>query len=449
MMVHQSLRPVDTPIDFATVRQCIARSNLKPVGRSSIREVVMLVNDIERSTGMKFIRMEMGGPGLPPVQVGVEAEIEALRHGVAGSYPMVEGLPELKREIARFAKLFLDIDISPANCIPTAGSVMGSMASFMVANRNDRRREGTLFLDPGFPVHKQQCRLLGHDYRSLDVYTCRGKKLEEKLEPILGSGSVSSILYSNPNNPTWICFTHEELEIVGRLARKYDVIVIEDLAYFGMDFRKDISSPGKPPFQPTVAKYTDHYILLISSSKAFSYAGQRVGMMIISEALFNRTYPDLLRYYTSGRFGHAMIYGAVYSLSAGCAHSAQYGLAAILDAVNEGKYNFVDSVRTYGQRARVLKELFTRYGFTIVYDMDIDQPIADGFYFTVAYPGFTGTQLVEELLYYGISAISLEITGSERTEGLRACVSQIDPDQIPILEQRLTRFREHHPPVQD
>jgi len=144
-----------------------------------------------------------------------------------------------------------------------------------------------------------------------------------------------------------------------------------------------------------------------------------------------------------------MIYGAVYSLSAGCAHSAQYGLAAILDAVNEGKYNFVDAVRAYGQRARVLKELFTRYGFTIVYDMDIDQPIADGFYFTVAYPGFTGTQLVEELLYYGISAISLEITGSERTEGLRACVSQIDPDQIPILEQRLTRFREHHPPVQD
>ena len=29
--------------------------------------------------------------------------------------------------------------------------MMGGMAGFMVANRNDRTKEGTLFLDPGFP----------------------------------------------------------------------------------------------------------------------------------------------------------------------------------------------------------------------------------------------------------------------------------------------------------
>jgi hypothetical protein len=48
--------------------------------------------------------------------------------------------------------------------------------------------------------------------------------------------------------------------------------------------------------------------------------------------------------------------------------------------------------------------------------MDDNVPIADGFYFTVHYPGFTGEELIEELLYYGISAISLSNTGSLRKE---------------------------------
>ncbi len=49
----------------------------------------------------------------------------------------------------------------------------------------------------------------------------------------------------------------------------------------------------------------------------FSYAGQRIGMMAISDHLFNRSYPDLLRYYSSDKFGHSVIFGALYGLSAG------------------------------------------------------------------------------------------------------------------------------------
>ena len=111
-----------------------------------------------------------------------------------------------------------------------------------------------------------------------------------------------------------------------------------------MDFRKDYSNPGKPPFQPTVAHYTDEYIMLISSSKIFSYAGQRIGMMAISDQLFDRSYPDLLRYYSTDKFGHSVIFGALYGLSAGVTHSVQYGFAALLKAVNDGVYKYRDDV---------------------------------------------------------------------------------------------------------
>ena len=184
---------------------------------------------------------------------------------------------------------------------------------------------------------------------------------------------------------------------------------------------------------------------MISSSKAFSYAGQRIGMMVISEKLFGSQYKDLLEFYNSDIFGRAMVFGTIYSLSSGTAHSAQYALAAILRSCNEGQFNFVRDVREYGEKAHIMKQLFLTNGFKIVYDKDIDQPIADGFYFTISYPGMTGEALLEELIYYGVSAISLSITGSEHTEGLRACVSLVPRTQFPELEIRLQQFNKDHP----
>lgn len=436
---------METPIDHLIVAEKIAGSGLSSLGNASIREIVKLVNQIERATGKKFIRMEMGVPGLPPAKIAVEAEKKALDAGVASIYPYIEGIRPLKEEASRFIKLFMDIDLDPSGIVPVAGSMMGAMACFLVANRNDKSREGTLFIDPGFPVQKQQIKMLGHEFRSFDVYNFRGKKLSDKLESYLTTGKVSTILYSNPNNPSWICFTEEELEIIGTLANKYDVIVLEDLAYFGMDFRKDYSVPGQPPYQPTVARYTDKYILLISSSKIFSYAGQRAAVIAMSDKLFNSRYPDLTRYYSSDSFGHSMIYGALYGLSSGIAHSVQYGLAAVFKAVNDGEFRFLKEVDDYREKAAVMKELFTANGFRIVYDKDLDEPLADGFYFTISYPGFSGGELLEKLLYYGISAITLDITGSERTEGLRACVSMVSREQFPDLEERLKVFKRDYP----
>ena len=433
------------PLDNKTVSRVIADSSINSFGNASIREIVRLVNLLEQATGVRYIRMEMGVPGLPAAQAGVEAEIEALKRGVASVYPDIEGLPLLKEEASRFIKLFLNLDISPKGCIPTVGSMMGSMAAFLVANRNDRTKEGSLFLDPGFPVQKSQVKMLGHDYTHFDISRFRGEKLRDKLESFLVCGKVSSIVYSNPNNPTWMCLSEEELSIIGELSHKYGVIVIEDLAYFGMDFRSDYSRPGVPPYQPSIGRYTDDYIMLISSSKVFSYAGQRIGLMAISDHLFNRSFPDLLRYYSSDKFGHSIVYGALYGLSAGVAHSVQYGLAAILKAANEGRYSFVMDVREYGEKAKIMKSLFTENGFRIAYDTDIDKPVADGFYFTIAYPGMKGAELLEKLLYYGISAITLDITGSSRNDGLRACVSHVSRDQFSDLGERLKSFNKNNP----
>ncbi len=93
-----------TPIDFQIVTQKIKDSKLESIGGATIREIKKLVDDIEKSTGERFVRMEMGIPGLPPTKVGVDAEIEALKKGVASIYPDIYGIQPLKVETARFVK---------------------------------------------------------------------------------------------------------------------------------------------------------------------------------------------------------------------------------------------------------------------------------------------------------------------------------------------------------
>lgn len=432
----------NTPIPAEIVDKVVAQSGIKEIGKASIREVKRLINDIENASGEKFVRMEMGIPGLPACKLGVDAQIKALQNGVAAIYPDIDGTPELKNEAARFVKKFIDLDVDSANCIPTVGSMMGGMAGFMTFVRAHKERDTTLFIDPGFPVQKQQHRVMGLKYETFDVYNFRGAKLRDKLESYLKKGNIHTIMYSNPNNPSWVCLTDEELQIIGDLANKYDVFVFEDLAYFGMDFRRDISQPGV--FQPSVGKYTDNYALLISGSKAFSYAGERIALLILSNKLYNSEFPDLVPYFGTPKLGRAIIYGTVYAISSGTSHSAQYALTAILKACNDGTYNYLDDVKEYAEKAAIMKKLFTDNGFIIVYDKDGDKDLADGFYFTLAYPGMDGEQLLKEFLYYGISAIALAITGSERTEGLRACVSLVNRNQFPALEERLKAFKANH-----
>lgn len=426
-------------IDKNIVDRSFNKFGQSDINSLSIREVGKLVSEIEQESGVEFIHMEMGVPGLPASEIGVKAEKEALNMGLASIYPSIEGIPFAKSEIARFAKLFMNIDAPVNCCIPTVGGMQGSFAALLGAARTNPEKPYTLFIDPGFPVNKSQLQLMGVPFKTFDILHYRGEKLADKLESYLQEGNICSICYSSPNNPSWISFSEGELKTIGELATKYDAIVVEDLAYFGMDFRQHYGIPGIAPYQPTVARYTDNYILIMSASKIFNYAGQRIGMMIFSEKLYSRRYPNLKNYFTSDILGHFIPYGVLYATTAGTSHTAQYALASMLKAANDGELDFVNGLHEYGKKAAKMKSIFLKHGFYIVYK-DEDGDLADGFYFTVAYPDMTSGELMREFLYYGLSAISLSITGSENQNGLRICVSFVREEQIDWLDKRLTAF---------
>lgn len=432
-----------TVIEPSVIDGIMDELEIADVKRASIRQISAVVREAEIRTGLEFIHFEMGVPGLPPSSIGVEAECAALRRGVASVYPIIDGIPEVKEQASRFMKAFVDVDIAPSGCIPTTGSMQASFASFMLASQLDKNKDTVLFIDPGFSVQKMQTSVIGLKSISFDVSDYRCDKLEAKIESYLSRGNVCAMIYSSPNNPSWMCLNEQELEIIGRMATKYDVIVIEDMAYMTMDFRKDMSKPFQPPFQPTVSKYTDNYVIMMSASKIFSYAGQRIAMACISDKLYERHYDSLGKRYGISRFGAAFAYVFLYTFSSGVSHSAQCAMAAMLKAACDGEYDFVSDVKEYADRTRKIKDILERNGFHVVYDKDNDEKVSDGFFFTIGYGDMAGADLLKELLYYGISGIDLATTGSTR-KGIRACSSNIKPHHYDLLEERLKLFNANH-----
>ena len=415
------------------------------LSQATIGEILLVAQYLEKETGIPFIRMDQGSPGLPVNREGVKAEIEALESGIGSQYPAAAGIPELKSAASEFIKAFMDLEISPRSCVPTVGSVMGSFSSFIACTQRTPGKDKILFIDPGFPIQKVQLKIIGVQWREFDIYSYRGEALREKLEGELSQGDIAAIVYSNPNNPAWICLEESELAIIGELATKYDAIVMEDLAYFCMDYRKDMGHPYEPPYPPTVARYTDNYILMLSASKIFSYAGQRIAITCISDKLFERQFPALAeRYNDSGVFGQTLIASIMYMITSGCTYSTQYAYAAMLKGATEGKINFVEDTREYAVRASRMKKIFKENGFHIIYDRDVTQEVGDGFFFTLGYGKMSGGELLKELLYYGVSSISLSTTGSGQ-QGIRACTSRMKEELYPVLGERMKAFRADHP----
>ncbi|MBO7260240.1 MAG: pyridoxal phosphate-dependent aminotransferase [Bacteroidaceae bacterium] len=417
------------------------------LNRASIRQVGAAVANAEKITGKEFIHFEMGVPGIAPSAVGVKAQKEALDRGVAAKYPNIEGIPELKEEASRFVKAFINTDIAPKHCIPTCGAMQGTFAAFLLCSQLDPKKDTILYIDPGFPVQKMQAQVMGVKTESFDVFEYRAEKLGPKLESYFSKGNICCVVFSNPNNPSWMCLNSDEIRTIGELATKYDVIILEDLAYMTMDFRREgLGVPFQAPYQLSVSHYTDNYVMMISASKIFSYAGERIAVACISDKLFDRSYETMRQRYGISKFGAVYAYDMLYSMSSGVTHSVQCAMAAMLKAASDGVYAFREDIREYARRTERIKKALLENGFHIVYDKDLDEPVSNGFFFTFGYNKPDGTpmeggELLRQLLYFGISGIVLSSTGSV-LQGIRGCSSNIREDQFEVFEERLRLFNQ-------
>ena len=79
------------------VAQACREKNVEDLSNATIGEVLLVAQYLEQTTGIPFIRMDQGSPGLPINKYGVEAEKAALDSGIGSQYPAAAGVPDVAK----------------------------------------------------------------------------------------------------------------------------------------------------------------------------------------------------------------------------------------------------------------------------------------------------------------------------------------------------------------
>ena len=185
----------NTPIERKLIDETIADFHITDFAKATIREVKAIASNAEAASGVEFIKMEMGVPGLPPSAVGVKSRWRHYRMELPAYIRILTDFPALKKEAAFYQSLYQTARLSSEGCVPVTGSMQGTFASFLTCSQCDEKKDTILFIDPGFPVQKQQLVVMGQKYETFDVYDYRGDKLKAKLESYLSKGNISAIIY--------------------------------------------------------------------------------------------------------------------------------------------------------------------------------------------------------------------------------------------------------------
>src|SRR5690554_6517386 len=82
------------PIAEEVVLKLRKQLGISTLAQASIRQIVQLADGLQDYCGEGFIRTEMGVPGLPAAEPGVDAQVAALHEGVASVYPPIQGRSE-------------------------------------------------------------------------------------------------------------------------------------------------------------------------------------------------------------------------------------------------------------------------------------------------------------------------------------------------------------------
>ena len=73
------------------VEQVVKEMKVADLRNATIGDVLLVASRLEQLTGIPFIRMDQGSPGLPANKIGIEAEKAALDKGLGAQYPAAAG----------------------------------------------------------------------------------------------------------------------------------------------------------------------------------------------------------------------------------------------------------------------------------------------------------------------------------------------------------------------
>ncbi len=220
----------------------------------------------EEDAGREIIHMEVGQPGTGAPKAARDRVAAAMEAGPLG-YTVSLGLPELRAAIAGLYREWYGLELDPARVVVTSGASGGFLLAFSALfDAGDRVGLG----EPCYPSYRQILRAL-----SLEPVGLRAEPAT-RYQPVPAqvSADLAGLILASPANPSGTMLNAAELKALGETCAAFDIALISDEIYHGLDYgRRAVSA----------LEITDDVYVLNSFSKYFSMTGWRIGWMVIPE----------------------------------------------------------------------------------------------------------------------------------------------------------------------
>jgi len=227
----------------------------------------------KRAQGVDVISFAVGDPDMPTPSHVVDALCQAARDPANHRYPETDGLPDLRRAIARWYERRFDVSLDPdREVLPLIGSKEGiGHIALCFIDPGDL----ALVPDPGYPVYSVGTMFAGGDcyFMPLTEEDDFLPDLEAIPEAVARRAKLMWISY--PNNPTGAVAELDFFEQVVRFAKKHGIAVCHDAPYTEVAF-----DGYRPVSFLQAAGARDVGVEFHSFSKSYNMTGWRIGMVV-------------------------------------------------------------------------------------------------------------------------------------------------------------------------
>ncbi|WNS45053.1 aminotransferase class I/II-fold pyridoxal phosphate-dependent enzyme [Paenibacillus sp. MMS20-IR301] len=322
----------------SSAKQKWRSDKLAHLGSSIFAEVAATKAEVRKS-GIEVIDLGIGSPDRGPSYKIRAALSEAVLREDSYSYPASKGSAAFRRQAAEWMNWRFAVEVDPEEeMVALMGSQDGlAHLAQAVCNPGDL----AIVPDPGYPIYSGALALAGVRAWTLPLLEENAFRPDLEQIPEEVWREAVFILLSFPGNPISVTADLPYMTRLIELARKWDVLVVHDLAYseLGFDGYRPISILEVPGALDTAVEFH-------SFSKSFNMAGCRIGFMT-----GNRTAVGALRELKSnvdyGVFGPVQE-AAVVALEQAMASAPDEGVS-----------------KMYEQRRNVFVEALAREGWTV------------------------------------------------------------------------------------
>jgi arginine:pyruvate transaminase len=225
--------------------------------------------------GEDVIILSVGDPDFATPEFITDAAIRALKAGDT-HYTDIPGHPDLRRAIAERYSKRLGRTLQAGNVITLPGAQNALFVSSMCLLQAG---DEVISLDPMYVTYEATLKASG---ATLVRVTCEADagfrpdmaRLKAAITP-----RTRAIFLSNPNNPTGVVLSVEELQGIAELAIAHDLWVVVDEVYESLCYQRDHVSLASLPGM------AERCVIVGSLSKSHAMTGWRIGWIVADPRL--------------------------------------------------------------------------------------------------------------------------------------------------------------------